>query len=348
MAYNNSGMKDLEAEMRDIAFKAEEMIEMELSNIYLQSSRTEACLLKLHRIFKKAVKQTDYLKKKLNKIKKLLELWNMQSFIVLGPDATFHSVEASGIWKMPLLRNLCIERIVSLQTSPVVHRNLESISWLDSKLCTKDLFTRIPNLKKLGIDGRNDENNLDCFYNFVHLGQLEKLSIRKWRNLNCIPCSGISWATSFLPNLKKLKFYSTSLAWSDIRVIGMLPNLEVLKLKDAIDRKDKMWEPSKEGFRQLKRLVIEDTFLERWSAMGDHFPLLECLELRECNNLQKIPSGFADITTLALIQLNWCWDSVLASAKLIQEEQYNNYGNAILVRSENIMVSFYPSNILYV
>ncbi|XP_019164482.1 PREDICTED: putative disease resistance RPP13-like protein 3 [Ipomoea nil] len=67
--YNNSAMKDLEAEMRDVVFKAEERIEMELSNIYLQSSNIEACLLRLHGIFKQAVKQTDYLKKKLIKIK---------------------------------------------------------------------------------------------------------------------------------------------------------------------------------------------------------------------------------------------------------------------------------------
>ncbi|XP_031091191.1 putative late blight resistance protein homolog R1A-4 [Ipomoea triloba] len=266
----------------------------------------------------------------------LFEYWNIQSFIICGDDVTLDFSKASGICKMPLLRNICIERIVSLGTLPVVHRNLESISWLHPKLCTKDLFTRIPNLKKLGIDGGVDENNLDCFYNFVHLGQLEKLSIRKWHSLNRIPCSGISWATSFLPNLKKLKFMDTNLPWNAMWLIGMLPNLEVLKLICAIALDDRMWEPSKEGFRQLKRLVIEDTILERWNAVGDNFPVLECLELRHCLSLQEIPSGFADITTLALIQLSWCLDSVLASAKLIQEEQYN-YGNALLVRSENIM-----------
>nr|GMD33032.1 putative late blight resistance protein homolog R1A-4 [Ipomoea batatas] len=262
----------------------------------------------------------------------------MQSFIVRRNTAAFNSFEAYGIWKMPLLRNFCIEWIVSLGTLPVVHRNLESIFWLHPKLCTKDLFTRIPNLKKLGINGGLDENNPDWFYNFVHLEQLEKLSIRNWHYLNGISCSGgISWTTSFLPNLKKLKFFFTSLAWSDMRLIGMLPNLEVLKLINAIAWEYKMWKPSDEGFRQLKRLVIEDRYLKLWRAVGDHFPLLECLELRECKYLQEIPSGFADITTLALIQLNGCWDSVLASAKLIQEEQYNNYGNALLVRSENIL-----------
>nr|GME15208.1 putative late blight resistance protein homolog R1A-4 [Ipomoea batatas] len=277
----------------------------------------------------------------------LFEHWNMQSFIVRINGGIIDFFEAYGIWKMPLLRNYCIERIVSLGTLPVVHRNLESISWLHPKLCTKDMFTRFPNLKKLGIidvelyeinDGGSDENNDD---NFVNLGQLglEELSIKGWKFH--IRCSSIAWATSFLPNLKKLKFFWTSLAWSDMRLISMLPNLEVLKLINAITSfacEDTMWEPSEEGFRQLKRLVIEDKhgMLEHWNAVGDHFPLLECLELRECKYLQEIPIGFVDIIILALIQLNGCGDSVLASAKLIQEEQYNNYGNALLVCSENI------------
>ncbi|XP_031091131.1 putative late blight resistance protein homolog R1A-10 [Ipomoea triloba] len=284
-----------------------------------------------------SLRYSEYMTLHGNSHLELFEHWNMQSFIVRRNTAAFNSFEAYGIWKMPLLRNFCIEWIVSLGTLPVVHRNLESIFWLHPKLCTKDLFTRIPNLKKLGINGGLDENNPDWFYNFVHLEQLEKLSIRNWHYLNGISCSGgISWTTSFLPNLKKLKFFFTSLAWSDMRLIGMLPNLEVLKLINAIAWEYKMWKPSDEGFRQLKRLVIEDRYLKLWRAVGDHFPLLECLELRECKYLQEIPSGFADITTLALIQLNGCWDSVLASAKLIQEEQYNNYGNALIVRSENI------------
>nr|GLL39878.1 putative late blight resistance protein homolog R1B-16 [Ipomoea trifida] len=228
---------------------------------------------------------------------------------------------------MPLLRNICIERIASLGTFSVVYRNLESISWLDSKLCTRDLFTRIPNLKNLGIDDGFDENNIDCFYNCVHFEQLEKLSIKRSLHIH-IPCYGTEWA-SFVPNLKKLKFYKTHLSWSDLTFIGMLPNLEVLKLKNAIARDARMWEASEEGFCKLKRLVIEDTYLERWNAEGDNFPVLECLELHNCHCLQEIPSGFADIITLTLIWLKSCWDSVMTSAKLIQEEQYNNYGNAL-------------------
>ncbi|XP_019154379.1 PREDICTED: putative late blight resistance protein homolog R1B-16 isoform X2 [Ipomoea nil] len=265
---------------------------------------------------------------------KLFEHRNMQSFIVRGRFVKWDSSSAFTIWTMPLLRNFCVEQILSLETSSVVHRNLENISWLDPKLCTQDLFTRIPNLKKLGIEG-GDAKSPDCFYNFVHLGQLEALSIREWWNLNHIPCSDIPWTTSFLPNLKKLKFMDTNLAWSDMRFIGMLPNLEVLKLINACQ--GPKWETSEGGFRQLKKLVIEARWsLEDWNAEGDNFHVLECLELHKCKHLQKIPNGFVDIISLALIELIYCQDSLLASAKWIQDEQLNNYGNTILVRSKNI------------
>nr|GME16878.1 putative late blight resistance protein homolog R1B-16 isoform X1 [Ipomoea batatas] len=440
-------MKDLEAQIRDASFKAEERIEMELTAIYQAKDsllHKTACLLRLHQILIEAEKQTDYHRNELIRIQRrgLLQLvkglhlfskpcrWisdtseclnnqirsgdkpsfdkshslhsrfdysrgfyfhvldellshlkllrvvdiecghcnttcevnvfailvhlryfaltypsrddrfslyvkffehrNMQSFIVRGRFVTWDSSSAFTIWAMPLLRNFCVEQILSLGTSPVVHTNLENISWLDPKLCTQDLFTRIPNIKKLGIEG-GDAKSPDCFYNFVHLRQLEELSIRKWWNLSHIPCSGIPWATSFLPNLKKLKFFGTRLPWSDMRLIGMLPNLEVLKLIDACQ--GPKWETSEAGFRQLKRLVIKDRSLEDWNAEGDHFPMLECLELHECTDLQKIPSGFVDITTLALIELNYCEDLLLTSAKWIQDEQLYNYGNSILIRS---------------
>ncbi|XP_019154269.1 PREDICTED: uncharacterized protein LOC109150737 [Ipomoea nil] len=55
-------MKDLEAQIRDASFKAEERIEMELTAIYLakDSLNVTACLLRLHQIFNEAQKQTDY------------------------------------------------------------------------------------------------------------------------------------------------------------------------------------------------------------------------------------------------------------------------------------------------
>nr|GME13238.1 putative late blight resistance protein homolog R1B-16 isoform X1 [Ipomoea batatas] len=365
--------------MRDVAFEAEEGIEMELSSIYLQSSSTEACLLRLDGIFKQAVKQTDCLKKKLIKIQsehqsmccdkfhslhsfdnkanfdikvlchfKLLRVVDMklelQHFGDRGCCVILNSSEASRIWKMPLLRNFYVERNpITLEASEVVHRNIETIFWLRPECCEEDLFTRIPNLKELGVEAEMDFENENsyAFYNFVLLEQLEKLSIRGW-HLDIEDWS-IHWATSFLPNLKKLNFFKTELPWSNMRVIGMLPNLEVLKLKHACQGKN--WKPSEEGFRQLKKLVIESKCLEYWNVVGDHFPVLERLELSDCDSLRKIPIEFADITTLVLIQLKKCRYSVFVSALCIQDEQ-RRYGNdGLCVRSKHTQVSPVPNGL---
>ncbi|XP_031091139.1 disease resistance protein RPP13-like [Ipomoea triloba] len=78
MAYDDAGaMKDVEAEIRDVTFEAEERIEMELTNIYVEAkgwTKGLACLLRLHGILNEAVKQTDYLKKKLIKIQSKKQL----------------------------------------------------------------------------------------------------------------------------------------------------------------------------------------------------------------------------------------------------------------------------------
>nr|GMD31461.1 putative late blight resistance protein homolog R1A-10 isoform X1 [Ipomoea batatas] len=182
----------------------------------------------------------------------------------------------------------------------------------------------------------------DCFYNFVYLEQLEKLRIKRCSDLNLVMCN-ISWATS-LPNLKKLSFLKCCLQWSELSGISMLLNLEVLKLIDACEGLE--WETCDGGFNRLKRLVIKSKTLQYWNIGDDHFPMLECLEISDCSRLKEIPRGFADITTLVLIQISKCRYSLVASAKWIQEEQSNNYGNdALLVRSENIRVSLYPSDI---
>ncbi|XP_019150614.1 PREDICTED: putative late blight resistance protein homolog R1B-16 isoform X2 [Ipomoea nil] len=266
---------------------------------------------------------------------KLFEHWNMQSYIVRGCSVILDSSEASGIWKMPLLRNFYADIIpFTLEASDFIHRNIATISWLRPKCCIKDLFTRIPNVKKLGIQGKMhfEYENSDGFYNFVCLGQLEKLSIKEWHIK--LSYRGIQWPTSFLPNLKKLKFFRTRLLWSDMKLIGMLSNLEVLKLIHACEGKE--WKPCEGGFHQLKRLVIESTCFEDWNAVDNHFPVLEHLELTGCASLREIPIKFADIDTLALIQLNRCLHSVLASANRIQKVKQSFGNDAFLVRSKYI------------
>nr|GLL36208.1 probable disease resistance protein RF9 [Ipomoea trifida] len=290
-------MKYLEAQIRDASFKFEERIETELSTIYLakDSLHITASLLRLQEIFKEAEKQTDDYHRN-----KLIRLANAAS----SQNQRLTDVSLLG---------------------RIQQRGLQLVK--GSSQDDLDLFTMIPNLKTLGVDCDHYGNAIDCFYNFVHLEHLEKLSIRRWMKFDLDMCS-IPWAIS-LPNLKKLSFLECNLQGHELSAISMLPNLEVLKLIDAC--RGSKWETSDGGFHRLKRLVIKKAGLKYWNVVGDHFPMLESLEISECYRLKKIPSDFADITTLALIQLSRCRDSLLASAKRIQREQ-NKYGNDALLK----------------
>ncbi|XP_073294600.1 putative late blight resistance protein homolog R1C-3 [Primulina huaijiensis] len=136
-----------------------------------------------------------------------------------------------------------------------------------------------------------------------------------------------------IPNIKKLGINYRDFArgygwqyhesvWEDLTLVGLLPHLEVLKLKNyaALGAK---WNPVEGEFLQLKSLQIENTNLEEWIADSSHFPLLENLALRHVRNLKEIPYSIGEIPTLKTISLEGCSDSANSSAKEIQEEQQN-------------------------
>nr|GMC86989.1 putative late blight resistance protein homolog R1C-3 isoform X3 [Ipomoea batatas] len=86
------------------------------------------------------------------------------------------------------------------------------------------------------------------------------------------------------------------------------------------------------GFYKLKHLQIVESDLKHWTVIVDHFPVLECLILSCCENLEEFPSAFVDITTLQLIKLTRCCSSIVTSAKQIQEERLGLGDNKFVVR----------------
>nr|GMD31460.1 putative late blight resistance protein homolog R1A-10 isoform X1 [Ipomoea batatas] len=329
-------LDDLEAQIRDGNENLgllQQILEDEASSNANETLRwVKACLPRLH-----GLKQSDYPKKKKKMVKseKQLQLAENSSQNERIADAgenvklLFSHLKLLRVLDM---RGRFWDGVIDLNVlANLVHLRYLALSSTYRRSKIK-LFEHW-NMQSLIVGGN------DYFYNFVHLEQLEKLSIRGLMDLKLISCS-IPWPTSLLPNLKKLNFLNSYLKWSELSLISMLPNLEVLKLIDAcIGLK---WETSDGGFHRLKRLVIERTGLQYWNAAGDNFPVLECLEINECYWLEEIPRGFADITTLALIQIRQCRGSLVTSAKWIQDEQNNNYGNdALLVR----LVCFYPFDI---
>ncbi|KAH0775242.1 hypothetical protein KY290_012379 [Solanum tuberosum] len=142
----------------------------------------------------------------------------------------------------------------------------------------------------------------------------------------------------FPQNLKSLTFSGDFLlAWKDLSIVGKLPKLEVLKLSyNAFIGEE--WEVVEEGFPHLKFLFLDNLYIQYWRASSDHFPYLERLFLRNCYNLDSIPRDFADITTLALIDITGCQQSVGNSAKQIQQDIQDNYGSSIEVHTRDLFI----------
>nr|GLL37608.1 putative late blight resistance protein homolog R1A-3 isoform X1 [Ipomoea trifida] len=214
------------------------------------------------------------------------------------------------ILDLPQLRHLHVDKRCSHYLPCLVKKNLQTLYWLKvASSHEKPNFGMVPNLMELGIyiEGQLEPSYLESL---VYLHRLEKLKVEVGRVENfCLP-------TGFPPNLKKLTLRHTYLPWKEMDTIGSLRHLEVLKVKDFAFCGSK-WEPSKQGFRKLKALLISRSNLKYWNASSNHFPVLECLVLRYCWELKQIPINFANIGTLKLIVLECCYSSLVTSANHI-------------------------------
>nr|GMD45763.1 putative late blight resistance protein homolog R1B-17 [Ipomoea batatas] len=227
--------------------------------------------------------------------------WNLQTLIVTEDDNGARRLPP-GIWDLPQLRHLEIN-----------HQ------------CTKEVFIRIPNVKDLGIIARCQVSSSQGLSDDMWcLNHLEKLRVRGSYHPLHLPSQG----DIFPQNLKELTFERTLIPWEAMTIISLLPNLEVLKLKNFACVGQE-WQIIEEGsFPQLKVLLISLTNLKEWKAYVESpFPNLEHLLLRNCFELKEMPEWIADIITLQLIKFEYCYSSLVTSAMTVKEDQLHNYGN---------------------
>ncbi|KAL2553273.1 putative late blight resistance protein-like protein R1A-3 [Forsythia ovata] len=119
-------------------------------------------------------------------------------------------------------------------------------------------------------------------------------------------------------HLRKLTLRNFDLSWKQMNIIGMLPKLEVLKLRDDTIE-GKKWDTREDEFQRLRYLELDIVQIEHWNASSDHFPRLEQLVLRSCQNFE-IPFHLGDIRTLKKIEVYGCAKSVERSASQILEQ----------------------------
>jgi hypothetical protein len=256
---------------------------------------------------------------------KLTNLWNLQTFIFETKSPTLN-IKAD-IWKMEQFRNLHVNSSATLPPVPVqgsttqTTSNVQTLSTIAPESCTREVFERCKNLKKLGIRGGNLAkfmNPTSCSGLFDYLSILESLENLKLINGDAnFPLPFLPDHKKFPSNLSKLTLYRTSLHWDHMSTLGELKNLMVLKLKDDAFVGD-FWTVKDGGFSSLSVLHIEKTNLFEWEASFAQFPLLTTLILKHCNRLTSIPRDFVKIESLQRIDLHWTNPKVVGSAKDIQ------------------------------
>ncbi|KAK4394880.1 Disease resistance protein RPM1 [Sesamum angolense] len=224
--------------------------------------------------------------------------------------------------------HLLCQEVFGQEDCPPEFQELEDIGKMIARNCNglplatsvvEEVLRKFPNLKKLGVSYYADSIEDWSAYNLKNLVRLSKLE-----NLKC----AFTWPPNetFLPNLnfpqslKKLTLIGSKLSWKDMSIIGSFPHLEVLKLR-RFAFTGEVWEPVEGEFCRLKFLLIEETNLVQWIAENTHFPCLEHLIIRQCRDLEAIPSSIGDIATLKMIDIYDCSSSAVASVEQILEEQ---------------------------
>ncbi|KAL3812670.1 hypothetical protein ACJIZ3_013938 [Penstemon smallii] len=238
------------------------------------------------------------------------------------------------IWKMSQLRHIHSKKGCYFpfpygkgikEKSQFVLKNIQTLSAVIG--CSKEVFDHLPQLRKLEIFATESDIDVQleskCLSNLISLNELEtlKCSFLYRPRMHRLP----NWNV-FPPKLKKLNICRSYLPWKEMNTLGMLPNLEVLKLGYyAFDGYS--WKPVDEGFLRLKVLVMVNSDPVDWDADSSHFPMLQRLILRECQRLTEIPQDIGEIQSLKMIELHDCSTFLVASATKLHVEQqmFGNY-----------------------
>ncbi|KAL7589893.1 hypothetical protein Lser_V15G40183 [Lactuca serriola] len=262
-------------------------------------------------------------------------LWNLQTLVVETSSRSI-TVQAD-LWKLLQLRHVYTSAASDLPTpsskssrktvtDPLVNENLITMSKVSPSSCTDVILTRTPNLQKLGVRGKLllllEEKKGSCkFDNITRLTHLENLKLSN----DTYPTPPLDGKLRALPEwykfprkLKKLTLSDTMLDWEHMSVLGKLRGLEVLKLGDNSFMGER-WVTPDGSFIQLRVLQIGKTDLVHWEASGNQFPQLQRLSLKHCEQLEAMPSGLGDMSTLQVVELSWICRSAVASARLLQK-----------------------------
>ncbi|XP_059462087.1 putative late blight resistance protein homolog R1B-14 [Corylus avellana] len=219
---------------------------------------------------------------------------------------TFLNCLPKGIWMLPHLRNLYMSGPVSLPDNldPEV-RVLSSLQTLSTVSLNPQsdcpiVEAKLPNLRKLGICFAADEINnkvvdvLNCLH---HLDHLQILKI-----INCSECPSLP--ISFPLSITKITLRHVRVkVRRDMKVLGKLPNLQILKLQSCLlSCKLYVFAGS---FPKLQVLKLENLRIKKWKQRRGAMPCLKHLVIKQCIELTELPSNLWSLTALRDVELLW-------------------------------------------
>ncbi|KAG6438125.1 hypothetical protein SASPL_103061 [Salvia splendens] len=250
----------------------------------------------------------------------IAKLQNLQTLIIYRSEVRL----PLEIWSLRQLRHLIAFSFCPLllpEGAMISLDNLQTLSMATNFVCSGRMVQMIPNIKKLGICYPETKFSAGYYYlqNLTRFRQLEKLKME-------MHSSSAPRLTLAIPKrLKKLELSGRWSPWRAMTYFHYFGNLQVLKLKNYALSWEQ-WETTEGQFINLIRLLIDESNLKCWRTKWTHFPRLQCLMLHRCPYLDEIPYDIGKIPSLQLIEIDDHNQSLLCSAKKIQEEQRGRWG----------------------
>ncbi|XP_031103712.1 putative late blight resistance protein homolog R1B-14 isoform X1 [Ipomoea triloba] len=206
--------------------------------------------------------------------KSFKNLRGLETLVIETTARTLHI--DGGILNMEKLRD--VHTNTSLQLPPFPPKRsttnsrgngIRTLSIISPTSCTKEIFRKTPNLKKLGARGNLSELK-EPKINLLRYGSLKNLKLYGQYD------KVLTFPSGFLDGLrlKKLSFFGT-FEWKHMEVLSLLEELEVLKLEDYAFQGEN-WELSNHVvFKHLQYLRIGKMNLRIWKlATENSFPAL--------------------------------------------------------------------------
>ncbi|XP_057487691.1 disease resistance protein RPP13-like [Actinidia eriantha] len=233
-------------------------------------------------------------------------LWNLQTLVVTAPCIDRPQLN---IWKMKELRHLHFHGQLLLPEPPKKKvkddtdnalSNLLTLSCLSPDSCTTSILSMMPNLLKLGIHGDLDKHRLSrTFYNLSELKHLQALKLE--RDRRCNELDSLEYVV-FPQSLIKLTIVETQLLEDPMEVLGRLPNLQALKLKNAAYSGHALhcgWNV----FPKLQVLKLVNLAIRSWTFARGAMPSLRRVVINRCGHLEGLPSALREMPAFQELEL---------------------------------------------